>query len=536
MAQIEAIGRIGSRGGFRQKFPRYSDLLKNTWVLLAACGLVAIAGGLYIVQPRMATMFVAAIVAVPVARLVWLRPVYGLVALVFLAASFVQPNLISLRLLGGGLDMRDITLLGLLGIGVTKGILRKKLQVPWWPVSLPLLVYFGIAIFSGLFAVLLQGVSTNWAFSELRAIFYIAAFFATAWNIEKARDMFILLISLIILADLTAAVILMQQFLGRDNLLLSAMLGNGWYLRSVGDAAGDFGDVRVVPPGNVMMYMVAIISFALMLQANQPSRRRLFFIGQFIFLAVAILFTYTRAQWIASALAMALVVAFIPGADKKRLIRYLLVIVVVAGIVSSVFSGDLQKFLEKEQFIGNVVARALTIFTPEATLETNSLQWRAFENGEAIKSIALHPLLGVGLGNAYRDITLLQWEDRRFYFRKTRFVHNSYLYITVKMGIPGLAAFLAFSLSFVVCGWLALRKMAEGDFKRITVAILASYIGLLLWSNSQMHFMSVESTAVVGLMVGMVAAMSKIKQEGGAVAQPEPLFISRRANQLRGEA
>jgi O-antigen ligase len=481
------------------------------WVAAFVCAaILVLAISLYFTMQAAAISLFAVGVLIPLLWIVWARPVFGVIALIFLTASFVQPDLIDLRILGGGLTMRDLALIGLLVGGVVRKLLYNKLEFPWWRVSLPLLTYFGIAALSAVYAILLQDVTTNWALSEFRAIFYLATFFAVVWNIDQVKDVFILFVGLIILADLTALAIFLQQFLGRDSLLLSAMLGNGWYIRNAADAAGDFGDVRVVPPGNVMMFMVAIMVFALLLQANQPRGRRLFLAAQSFYLTAGILFTYTRAEWIACAMAVAMVVLFLPRLDKARLARYLATIGVVFALVYALFTGVVQQFLA-QQFVGNVAARALTIFTPDTTLDSSSLQWRLFENGKALDSIAMYPVFGVGLGNSYRDVTLLQWEDRRFYFRKTRFVHNSYLYIAVKMGIIGLAAFLVFCLAFILVGWRAFRKMAEGDFKRLTIATLASFAGLLFWANTELHFMTVSSTAVVGLMVGMVASMARLK-------------------------
>ena len=109
-------------------------------------------------------------------------------------------------------------------------------------------------------------------------------------------------------------------------------------------------------------------------------------------------------------------------------------------------------------------------------------------------------------------------------------MHNSYLYIAVKMGIIGLTSFLLFCLAFLIMGWRAFKKMAEGDFKRMTIAVLASFGGLLFWANTQMHYMTVESTAVVGLMVGLVASMARLKAADGVQEREQALSRSYPAN------
>ncbi|MBI4300257.1 MAG: O-antigen ligase family protein, partial [Chloroflexi bacterium] len=151
-------------------------------------------------------------------------------------------------------------------------------------------------------------------------------------------------------------------------------------------------------------------------------------------------------------------------------------------------------------------------FTPGQTLESYSLQWRAFETEEALRSISQNPFLGVGLGNAYRDVTLLQGEASSLYYRFTRFVHNSYLYIGTKMGIPGIVLFVLFSLAFLGRGWQVWRRTSDSQMKLVVLGMLAGFVGILAWSASQSHLLQTESTVVIGLIVGTVASVRQMDE------------------------
>ena len=186
-------------------------------------------------------------------------------------------------------------------------------------------------------------------------------------------------------------------------------------------------------------------------------------------------------------------------------------------LVYGLFRAELQEILNNAPFVGTLLSRALSILTPQQTLETYSLDWRIFETNEALRSISQHPLLGVGLGHVYRDATyrdaaLFRVEATSGYLRFTRYVHNSYLYIAVKMGLLGLIAFLWFCLAFLASGWRAYMNALDEQFKRIMLAILASFVGLLAWSITQSHLLQTESTTAVGLMVGMIASMRHIEE------------------------
>ena len=144
-------------------------------------------------------------------------------------------------------------------------------------------------------------------------------------------------------------------------------------------------------------------------------------------------------------------------------------------------------------------------------------------NINTLRSISEHPLLGVALGNSYRDVTLLRGEAsgrfqgglaRGVFSRFTRFIHSSYLSIAVKMGLPALICFLWCCAAFVVKGWQLYRSLPEGQLKGLVLAVVAGSIGLLLWSLLHQHFVEAESTSVVGLMVGLIATIEHTQRRG----------------------
>ena len=127
------------------------------WVAALVCmAIVALAISLYFTMQVTAISLFAVCVLVPLLWVVWARPVLGIVFLIFLTASFVQPNLIDLRVFGGGLTMRDLALIGLLVGGIVRKLLYNKLEIPWWRVSLPLLTYICIAALSAVYAIFVQ--------------------------------------------------------------------------------------------------------------------------------------------------------------------------------------------------------------------------------------------------------------------------------------------------------------------------------------------------------------------------------------------
>jgi O-antigen ligase len=169
--------------------------------------------------------------------------------------------------------------------------------------------------------------------------------------------------------------------------------------------------------------------------------------------------------------------------------------------------------------VGSLSARALSIFEPEQTLDTDSLAFRLYETGEATRSIAQHPWLGVGLGNVYRDVTLLTDEAsaNRTGRRLTWYIHDGFLFMTVKMGLPAMLVFAWFSLAFIVGGLRAYIRSPYGRSKILILASLASYVGFLEWSLTSPLTMDSASACVVGMMLGLVAAVRPRAVERGLI-------------------
>jgi hypothetical protein len=472
----------------------------------------------------------------PLLLLVWFRPDIGLLAIVFFAASFVPPDIIDVRLPIGGLELRDLAMLGMFGLLSLQGLVRKNLLLPWWPVGIPLLVFLGFALFSAFYALFFQGVEYNWAFRDLRGVSFYIMFFVTAWTLAQQRRWDFVLGGLFILADLTAAIVILQQFFGLNNQLLGAMAGanTNWQVGQQAAGSGSFGAVRIVPPGHLLMYFMMVIAFCLFVFTSRGVRSRVGYLLQFIFLNLGLLLTYTRAQWVAAVIALSLVILFLVAVFRGRSMQpivtslsLLMLFVFVFGYLSTL----LEDGLEAVPVVEALADRAISIVQPEETLSTNSLEWRIFEAEQGLRAVSDNPWLGVALGNSYRDISLMQGEARGLrtgglhagkLSRFTRYLHSSYLSILVKMGIPTFMGFLWFCLAFLSAGWRLYRRLPLGQHKAVVLGILCGFVGLMQWSILHSHFVEIESTAVVGLITGLVAAIHRVGEQAGS----EPLEMS----------
>jgi hypothetical protein len=453
--------------------------------------------------------------APPALYLFWRYPEYGLITLLFFGSGFLAPNIIDIRLpLLGGFDARDILLLSLLLMSFFKSLSRYELRIPLWPVGGLLLVFLILMVFSLFNALFLEHVSGNWALSDARILFFYTTFFITGWTINNKQSLYTLVIGSFVIADMVAAIILIQQALGPHNLLLSSMSDSSW---RVWEAAGA---TRVVPPGIIFMYFMMLISIGMTFFWRLAWNVKTLLIANTVFLCLGLIFTFTRSAWVAAGLAL-LVMLIVAFPDYRP---YLFRSVVLIGSSILLLVGGLNLFverlsLENETALG-ILDRFVSIFTLEDTLETNSLQWRYFEIQEATKAIQASPYIGVGLGNSYRNLTPFQGEARGLWTegdisyvridRFTRYVHSSYYAIAVKMGVPALIILLAFCITAILKSVDLHQSLPESMARGIALPIGAGLVGLLQWSFIHAHLILAASTIAIGLLIGLLASIQYI--------------------------
>lgn len=455
-------------------------------------------------------------IVIPAAILIWYYPSLGLIGIVFLTANLLKPDLVDIRLpIGGGLDLRDLMLVALLGVSVVRNLSFGRFTIPWFPVGGPLFLFLILALASVLSALVFKGVPSNWALNDFRILLYYCLFFVTAWNIRTPSQLSTLLIGLLLVADLTAAVVIIQQFRGADNLLLESMAFGQWQVWAQED-----GTTRVVPPGHVLMHFMVVISYGLVLFNVSNWRRFLFFSSQFLFLSVGLLLTFTRAGWIATFVSILIVTIIVAPRYRRHLPQLIAIGVAMMLVVASMFGAAAELGIIKGSSASSLQDRFTSIFTPGETLESYSLQWRLFEFRKATDAIQENPVFGVSLGNSYRNITTFQGEASGLWTdgdlsagnvsRYTRYIHSSYLSITTKMGLTGILSFLWFCLAFLYYGSRIYRNTSNSQMKAVILAAIAGFVGLLQWSIFHAWLIEVESTSVIGIMVGLVAGLGAI--------------------------
>lgn len=500
------------------QWPRWLLVLVMLPVILVTGLLIYVGGELA------AVALLALVVGPPVLALLWTRPELGLILLLFLSSNFIEPDRFDIRLpIGGGLDLRDLTMLGMLGLIGFREFSRRTLNIPWPPVGFPLMLFVGMAFVSAFYALFVQNVARNWALNDLRILLNYTLFFVTAWSLRDRKQLLVLLGGIFALANMTALVIILQQFLGPYNLLLPGMSHGSWEVWGQPD-----GSVRIVPPGHELMFFALVLMFCLTALGGQARWLQQLFGVQFLILSLGMLLTFTRSGWAATGIAIIIATAVLIPRYKHLAFRLTAVGLPILLLTIGLIIITPPEQIERTPYVGSIINRALSIFD-EDTTETNSLQWRAFEYDKAMESIARHPWLGVGLGNSYRDVTVFQgeaqglWTNRSIeagvVSRYTRYLHSSYLSIMVKMGLPAFAIYVAFCAGVILGGfWLYAHTKNSFD-QAIVLAVTSGFIGLLQWSIFHSRLIESSSVGTISIVLGLAASIYELNRAQRRAAQ-----------------
>ncbi|RME41919.1 MAG: O-antigen ligase domain-containing protein [Chloroflexi bacterium] len=486
-------------------------------IVLGGLGVAAVGLTVFLAPPMVSAAGLALLgIGIPGVWLLWTQPEWGVLTIVFLTSSVIQPDQIDIRLPIGGLDLRDIMLLGMLGLLVLKQGVRRNFHLPRSPITMPLVLFLGLGVFSALRALLVLGIDPVWTLSEARAIAFYAMFFLVTLEIRERRQLLRLLVGLVVLAGITAVLIIAQQFRG-SNLLAAGMQSTSWQVLVKYGSAGEFGAIRVVPPGHVLVFLASILSFNLLLFAGWRGITSFGVLLTFLFMNVGLLFTYTRSQWLASLLALGLSVLATPVRVKARMLVAALVLVPTLIMLVYAFPNGIAAISEQVPFITPLYERFHSIFTPEDTLDTYSLQGRILETETSLEAIGRAPVFGLGLGAAYRNITRREAESG--YTRFTRFIHNSYLYIATKMGLITLLAFLLFCGTTLLRGTQIFRMLHDPLLKAVALGSTVAFAGMMGWSVFFAHMFLTESTNVIGVTAALAEVCYQVSERARFTAE-----------------
>lgn len=200
--------------------------------------------------------------------------------------------------------------------------------------------------------------------------------------------------------------------------------------------------------------------------------------------SLALFVSFGRALWAVAAL-LSLVAAAMLG--RRALLRFGLAGSIVGGVLVAVLA-----VFQPDVLAG--VFNRMTSVRNEGGAST-SLGWRLTENYFAIPQIMNNLWIGLGLGAEYKP----RFVELRYFTEQTRYIHNGYLYVLLKMGLTGLILYLAFYWTLLrTCLVDRLFLQEEHAPKAATLLVL---LAVLLLNFTQPEFFASVTITSMAILI-----------------------------------
>lgn len=310
-------------------------------------------------------------------------------------------------------------------------------------------------------------------FEPRRILHFFIAYFLTV-NLIRTKES----LQLFLLIYFTAVILKSIQGIALFN------AGEGlqikWRIRAIFTGWGD--------SLNFVTYLLFLTTFILA-GLRFPFKR--LFLWSSPLVLYGFLFSYKRAYYVAILAGLG-ALFFMLG--RRARIRFILL-----GLVGAVLLTGLITAAGQWEAIGMRVA---SIFEPA---KESSANYRIIEYRNALISIRHNPVFGIGLGGVMPMV---------IYIPRTNLlgVHNTFLWVAVKMGAFGFFTYLLLNFVFVKHLLRQNRSLADPFLRNVSRAILCSYVAFLAAQMFAPMFSQIRTATWLGVFAGLGMMLRNMEQ------------------------
>ena len=484
--------------------------------LAGSLGLLAVFFGL--VSVMLPAWFIFAVLLVPaLAALMLVRPEYALLACAALVCGLIHPGLVPrLPVFGGALAAADALLMLLCLYALWALATQDRpatrpavVGARWMGICMALFgLCFVIAVTSSL---AVRDIDSSHVLGETRDLLYLLLLPVALVILRPTPRLRRFVIGLVVLGCLFSLGQILQgvfkiPVFGDQGISVLETLGREESSTTRANTLG-----------------LNFIIFALLLTVGAYVSgviRKPLFLAAGGLLLVGIVLTFGRTTFAAVLICSALVVWWL---NPRRIPQMAVLLIAAVGLGSAAAA-----FFKPESFAA--VYFRLTSIGEEINYGY-SAQWRFWEAQAMLPHIQEHPLIGVGLGADYKGASGSTVRPDL-----NRYVHNAYLYMAGKMGLPALLFFLLFMGSVFAIGRRSARSHALPWSRIVGAACAAMMIRFGLASVTEPHLMSdygVVAIAIAGALV-LLSAQREAPVAGPKEAAAVPSGAPGRSARWRG--
>jgi O-antigen ligase len=398
----------------------------------------------------------------------------ALLGILLVTASIGVEYRLPVLSVGIHLQVPDLLLLGLLGCIAVRWLVVPEFRIVRTPLDRPLLIFYGVALFSTLVAIVRSSLDIPGAIQGIRVLSYYLTFFVVTNLIRERHQLNRLVNGIFLLAVIVA---------------VEMVFGPG---------------TEIAPPGFSLILFSFVTSLCiLVLEKFKPMA--LLRCLQCGLMGMACLVAFRRSWWVVLVVALFLAAYLVKGAPRRTLIGWGVVVMSPAMLVLLVVFNAPD--LPLSRLLQASWDRLTTVNIGAVTGGDANYNYRRIENGYALSAIASSPVIGLGLGARYRplDPRLDEYDPETGGLVEGRqyFIHNSHLGMLLQSGLLGYLSLTWLSLAFLLRGFRNWRKIPNAQMRGVVLGFTLVYLAVLIaaWANNV--FMQSSWVPLLGIIMGI---------------------------------
>ncbi len=460
--------------------------------VLVGYGVVAVSGVFGYFAP------LAAIVGVAAVAVMLLSTEAALIVLMSAVVLFQREELFewSIPLFGGGLKIPDVILM----LGLTGFVLRSVFADQWVQSSelqnrdtrtfkIVLSLFIAWAFLSA-FLGIRRGLPYKDSLLELRPLVQYLWFFLIVQTLRVRQLKRVLIVTFG-----------MCFVISIQGLVLFAK-GEG----TVGTFNGGY--VRIMSVEFSYLLFCCLMSAALYLGAN---RYRAAMIAGMVVSFAALVVTFQRSAFLGLAAGLAIILFWLGSQAIEHLLwSGLTLLLVLAAVIPAAW-------VVKPELFRPLIALEERLASIEDFREDDSAQHRFREWRSSLDLIRSHPIVGNGLGTrvVFFSPEYEREGTKKGYWSHDIYIHNSYVWTTVKMGLIGLGFLLTMIIMIFQRGFQFLRSQSGSAENRVlTLGLLACLAALVVISFFGPMITSPNLTPFVAVVGATIWLVDRESSEG----------------------
>lgn len=416
-------------------------------------------------------------------------PELALIAFIGLTCGLIHPAFVpQLAVLGGRLGAADLALGLLLSFGFMSLMLPSRgreatnhVPVPsrfmWWTYGLFLTLW----LLSTALSLGPKGIKPKFALGEARDLGYLLFVPVVLIVLRSPQRLRRFLIGLVVLGLLFSVGQILQ---GVFDLPVFGTAGRLEVLETLGRF--EYGATRTLTRGINVIILALLLVIGGYVTDRLPATK---FFPIAALLAAGVFLTFGRTTYAVVIIGTVFLVTWL---DARKLPQ-LAVVALLAAVVGVAVLAAWKPAVISGFWFRITSAR-------EEIASGASAQWRYDEARQMVPHILQNPLTGIGLGAEYKGLASTPLNEDL-----NRYIHNAYLYMAGKMGLPALLVFLTMLFSIYRLGRrVAVNGRADTLMRIAAGASAVMVVRFVLASFTEPHFMEDNSVVVIALSFALV--------------------------------